>query len=732
MGKKSRQKSAFPTEQVVVSAVIFLAALFVRMLHLYAIDALPTFRYLTFDSFHFNAIAGSILQGQTLEHEAIFKAPLYSLLLVELYSFLSNSLFQVLAAQCVIGSFSAVMIYLIAGHLYPSKIARTAGAVAALFGTLIYFDAEILPATATVFLLLVTLYLLIRFDGSKRILYLAGAGISLALAAATTPESIIFLPFAIWWLIKGAPVKRRSNLVNIAVFVAALIVATLPFAVRGNSLGGEKVPYLTDLSVRFAIANQDSASGRSFILPNSVKELGQSYVNAIDAANRTNGREVSRDGMGAFWLSYGMGVVLSSPIQWIKLEFIKLIHLISGYEISTDKPIYYFAGKSFPLKVLLWDRVVAFPMGIVLPLAVIALFASGVGSQRKHRLLLFFAISMVIAVLLFDVFAHQRILIAPAVIIWAAVGFWALVDLYQKEEFRKFYSYLLIFVIAAIVSNGAASILGISKKVNEEFEGRMFTANALLTAGRFDEAEQLYQEASRLEPRSPRPFVNMATIDIRQAQDSLAILNFERAVGLDPADPRPLRGVASVLKRRQRIGDLNTFLVRVIEQYPKENWAYREYAELHIRLKEFTQAADIYERAFAADSTNFDAIFSKAETYLLADMRQEAESEFKRYLEYMPSSVDARANLGQVYARQRRIDEAKREFEYVRSLQPRNPAVYFNLASLYYQIDELNRAKSYLDTASALDRSFPGLDDLSRMIDSVRTIKSGTSTTSLN
>ncbi len=372
-----------------------------------------------------------------------------------------------------------------------------------------------------------------------------------------------------------------------------------------------------------------------------------------------------------------------------------------------------------PLQILLFDRFIAFPFGLILPLALMAPLAAR-GFQRRQGLLIGAATGLVVVSLFFNAFAFQRILFVPFVIIWAAAGFWGLVALYQKQEFRRFYVWLPALLVAIIVVNGLGKIPGLVPTTDSEFEGKMYVANALLTANRLDDAKSNYEAALRLEPRSPRAYNSLANIYSQQGNDSLAMVFYNRAMGVEPSDDRPLRSIASILKRRQKIGELNNLLVGAMRNFPKANWAYREYALLHIRLEEFTQAADIYERSFAADSTDFESIFLKGETYLMADMRQEAETEFLRYLQYAPNSVPARANLGQVYARQRRIDEARREFEYVREQQPGNPATYFNLASLHYQTNDYARATSYLDTATAIDRSFPGLEEMRSMIDSAR------------
>ena len=719
MAKRIQETAITTKDRIIGSAFVIVVALALRLIYLNAVDSMPTFGYLTFDLLHFHNLADAIFQDGRIGHEAVFKAPLYSLVLSQIYGIGSNPIFQMLVFQCILGSLSAVLVYLISTHYYSQRLSMTAGMIAALYGTLIYFDTELLPVSLTVFLILAAIYLLLQYEQSRKIAIIAGAGVALALAGAATPETLILVPVAGWWIYREGAGKEKFRVRHSLLLLLTVVLVNVPFAIRNHSFGGETIPYVTDIGVRLAIANQAGADGRAFALPNGIRESGQSYVNAIEATNRTRGSELAPAEMGGFWISRAVGFIANHPIDWITLELRKLAGFISGYEISTDRPIYFVAGERMPLRVLLFDKFISIPFGLILPLALLAPLAAG-NPHRRQKLLIMSTIALLAVSMLFNAFAYQRILLVPFVIIWAAAGFWGLVALYQKQEFRRFYTWLPALLVAIIVVNGIAKIPGLVPTIDSEFEGKMYTANALLSANRLDDAKSDYEAAMRIDPRSPRPYNSIANIYAQRGNDSLATVYYNRAIGVDPADDRPLRSLANILKRRQKLGELNHLLVGVMREFPKANWAYHEYASLHIRLKEFTQAADIYERSFTADSTDFESIFLKGETYLMADMRQEAEAEFLRYLQYSPNSVPARANLGQVYARQQRIAEAHREFGYVREQQPNNPAAYFNLASLFYQTNDPARAASYLDTAAAMDSSFPGLEEMRKLIDSAR------------
>lgn len=700
-------------------AIIGVVALALRLVHLYAAAASPIFGYLTFDSIYYHTIAQYMAAGEQLGHEGVFKAPLYGMLIALNYGIFGINIFSTLFLQNILGTISCLLVYAIGRSIFPRRIALTAGLLAAACGTMIYFDSEVLPVSLTITFLLLSLWLLLMYGGSRNIFYLIGSALACSIGTYLLPEILLLIPAAMYWLVRQrdpGPVSR----VHLLVFAAIVVLSLVPLQIRNQSIGRETIPLVTDVGLRLAVANSPTSTGRDLTLPNSDEEFGESYLSAVEAANRTNGREVPLENFGGFWFGQALKYIFGNPIDWAKLELRKLGLLLSGYEIALDKPIYFFAEQSPVLRWLLWEGMLSFPLGLLMPLALLTFF-TGRGWTSGERLVLLSAIAWVVAVLVFSPFSHQRLPLVPLVIILAAAGFWGLVGFLRNGDYRRFYRNLAVFAVGLVVVNGVIYIANPDVRVNSKLEGHLFTANALLTAGQPQEAQLEFEQALRQDSRSPRPYSGIAGILLRQGSDSLAVLNYMRAAGLAPEDDRPYKGVVSSLKRRQKVTELNQTLVEVIRLFPKARWAYVEYADLHMRLKEYTQAADIYEEAFQADSTYFDAIFRRAECYLLGDMRQEAEVEFKRFLEYIPSSIEAHANLGQVYARQRRLDLAQEQFEFVRRIQPYNPASYFNLSSLALQRNEFDRSHAYLDTARMLNPQFPGLDLMHRMIDSLRT-----------
>src|SRR5690606_26747166 len=136
----------------------------------------------------------------------------------------------------------------------------------------------------------------------------------------------------------------------------------------------------------------------------------------------------------------------------------------------------------------------------------------------------------------------------PAVIIWAAAGFWGMITLIRTGDFRRFYRNLAVVVIAFAAVNGIIYAFDTRVKINSELEGRIYTGNAYLTANVMEPARREFEAAAKADPRSPRPHSGLASVYMRIGNDSLAVASAYRAAGLAPSDDRPYRFLVNSYK----------------------------------------------------------------------------------------------------------------------------------------------------------------------------------------
>ncbi|GEM_PF-1845491 len=704
--------------------IIFAVAFLPRWLHLLSLQASALYNYLPPDALANFQIASKLASGQAIGDAILFRAPLYPYLLAIYYWIFGQGLAMPLFLQSLLGAFGCVMVYAIARRYYVNKIAVTAGLIAALCGPLIFFGGELLPFTLALTLNLIAIWLLTVYEEERKRSRLLVVGLLLGLSVAAHPATLLFAVVVLLWLHQRLSHSRQEWIRQAVPFAVGILIVLLPVAVHNAAAGGEAIVFKTYAGANFAAGNNPQADGGKPVLPGTLGDTQPGTEVPLALASQQTGRQLTATEAGSYWLGQGFKYIFTQPLSWIGLELRKIAYLVTGYEIPKDRQIYFFAKRSNVLQFLLWEKLIAFPFGIMLPLTLPALAVGSVlRRNRRQCLLIGYALSYVAVMLLFTVTSRYRAMLLPIVAIWSAAGFWTLVRLYREGDFSRFYKWLGISFAVLVVGNGIAYIPGLSPRADADFEGFMFTGSAYYSMGKYPEAERDFYRAATLNPRSSEVFTNLGNVCTRQSKDSLAVDYYRRAIAVDPNDDRPKRAAAENYRRRDRIKDLADLAVTEIKKNPNAAWAYNEYAWVHSRLEEYPLAADIYEKAFAADTTDPTPIFLKAGCYLNADMRMEAAAEYQRYLKYVPNSVEARANLAQVYARQNRLDQALEQFQAVAKMQPDNPAGYFNLASTYLQLGDFGKAEELLNKTASMDPNFPGIADVRKMITEERAAK---------
>jgi tetratricopeptide (TPR) repeat protein len=725
MTKTASTRKDDKSSQTIWALVIFAVAFIVRLVYLFDIHLSPLFNYLTLDPLYYHQLAQKIAVGQIAGNEVFFKAPLYPYFLGLIYAIFGDSTFTPRVFQSLFGSVSCALTYLIARRFYPNKIAVTAGFVAAFYGMLIFYDNELLLPAVTLVLNLLALWLLFKYEDRRSGRLLFASGFLLGLSSIARPDVLIFVPVALFWLYKFIIHNRQVWWRHSLIYILGIVVLIVPVAIRNYVVGGEVVVFGTYGGLNFAIGNNERSDGRTAVLPGTSPEFWQGYYDAVNIANEQSRKSLTPGEVGDFWLRQGIKYIFSHPIDWIGLELRKLVYMVSGYEISNNKHIYFFAGRSSVLKPLLWDKIISFPFGLILPLALLAPLSSP-GWRRRQFLLYGYVVSYTLAIIIFFVTARYRLAIVPILIIWGSAGFWGLLQLYRSGQSSRFYRWGGVLVAGLLICNGLSYIPALSPRMTSDYEGYLFSGTAYYSAGKYADAEKEFSTAVSLNPRSSRAFNNLANACARLGKDDEAIKYLERSLSFDPNYELPKKGLAALYLKKKNVSELSTLLADVIKKNPRASWALHKFGELQTLLNDYQSAADFYERAYQADTSNVRAVFLKGECYLRLDSIGDAEREFLRYLQLVPGSIEAHANLGQVYARQSRFDQALQQFTMVANSQSTNPASYFNLASLYSQMKQFDKADEMLNKAASLDPTFPQLSTLREMIAAERAQQSGT------
>lgn len=244
--------------RLLLAAAIFVVALGVRSL--YAVDLAPVMYSRsqpgTRMAGRYDEVAVSILRGEGILFPAhpdpadtgrLARPPGYSLFLSALYATLGRSFFAAQLVQNLVGSASAVLLFLLGGRLLGWRVGAVAGLLAALSPHLAYTSNMVLADALCPLPLLLAALLLARVepkrgDASRLGLATSGlAGVLIGAAAWLRPNVMLLAPFlAVLLALCLAP--RRKALARGAVMVLASVAAISPITIRNYVVYREFVP----------------------------------------------------------------------------------------------------------------------------------------------------------------------------------------------------------------------------------------------------------------------------------------------------------------------------------------------------------------------------------------------------------------------------------------------------------------------------------------------------------
>ena len=464
--------------------VVFAAALLVRLVY-FALNLAtnPALDFPILDSLFHHQWALAIVAG-TPDEEAFFRGPLYPYLLSGVYRLNGGAIAGALLVQHFLGALSCVVIYLLSREFFSRVVALTAGGLAAFYWTFVFFEGELLIVTLFVFLVAVSLWLLAVAARTGRMPAIAGAGVALGLAALARPSILVFYP-AVPFVLSRATGGRRWRHAAVVLGIAAIVIA--PAMIRNYAVARAVVPIATSGGVNFYIGNNETADGRTAIVPGTAAPWMGGNEEAVAIAERGAGRRLSATGVSRYYFGEGWRWVTSHPVGALLLWTKKLILFWEGPERSNEKFMYFFWRRAGIGKV---------PMPgfwLVAPLA-LAGMALLWRRRRDLRLLYLFSATYMLGVLVFFVNARLRLPVVPVLIIFAA---WTLCTLFvtlKARRYRAALAPLALTLIAGLAVN--ASYASFHRDRGTHHAISWYTiGSAYLQKGQRDDAVAAYSRA---------------------------------------------------------------------------------------------------------------------------------------------------------------------------------------------------------------------------------------------
>lgn len=561
-------------------------ALSVRLLHAHYLARTPFFEGPVIDAAVNRGLAQQLAtQGDT--GAAFYQPPLYAGFLSLLYRAGLQSAWSVAFVQALLGAATCALLVQLGRRLASGpESARWVGLVtgfaAALYGPFVLFDLELLPPCVVQPLLVTALLLALRRGplGVKD----AWLGSLLGLATTGWTLSALFLPICLS--------LRARHVANARAFLTALTLsaALLPLAVTARynaSHGAPGVVVSYNFGINLWLGNNPRWRDTWRARP------GAEFEPEIERPDRhgvTTPAERSR-----YFAERAWDDAKRRPLAGVTRTAEKLYYVFAGREIRRDQDVQLLRDASPVLRVLLWEHGLAFPFGLVAPLALLALWRRR--AETEARLLAGGVAVYGLALALFFVSSRYRL---PLVLVLLPLA----VD--QARELWRSRGAALrpaLALASGVVLGSWPSdfIAGFSASAAER---GLLEASAWRNQHRLDRAESLATALGRRFPSDPNVLMMLAELRAGAGSCREAVPLLNRILDLAPRTASPRLLLADCYEALGDVSGAQRQLANALALHPYHPVALRRASLLLWRQQRSREARLLAARFLASGYTD--------------------------------------------------------------------------------------------------------------------------------
>ena len=191
-----------------------------------------------------------------VQHEGMWKMPIYPAFVGVLYKLLGPHYDRVLLVQTLVGPLTITLSWLLARRLFGTRVAFATAAVVAICPFAWQFEVRLLAESlVTPLTLLFMIVLLERKPTARRAVLV---GVVCGVVILTRPSAVYLLPVIAAAFLVGAGARRGLVLTAGAMLVAALVVS--PWTIRNHAVSGAWVPLSTQDITPYGTFNDEAAN----------------------------------------------------------------------------------------------------------------------------------------------------------------------------------------------------------------------------------------------------------------------------------------------------------------------------------------------------------------------------------------------------------------------------------------------------------------------------------------
>jgi tetratricopeptide (TPR) repeat protein len=243
-------------------------------------------------------------------------------------------------------------------------------------------------------------------------------------------------------------------------------------------------------------------------------------------------------------------------------------------------------------------------------------------------------------------------------------------------------------------------------KAYQEARSWFMKAEAMIGTPKENSEEQaaLFRKVIEIKPDFIEAHFNLGLIYSSQKKPQEAAGSFETVRKLNADFEGIYQLLASSYRELGRNEDAIAALQEGLKRQPKNLQLLRPLAFLQLHGKDELSALPTFQAILELDAKDTDARTNLGILYQRQNRWEEAGQSYKAVLEVEPGNFTARFNLALILVRQKKIDDAAVEMEMANSLSPGNAEVLERLGDIYSYQNHYDKAATSYKAAAAKEQ----------------------------
>jgi len=529
-------------------AFVLPGALLLRTFYLLQTLSIPLYKdFLLLDSEQYKAMGEKIAGGDWIAGtEAYSLAPLYSYFLAALQSLVGTGNVNVFITQQGLGLLSILLTGLIARACFGARAAIAASALIALYAPMALLELKLMASSLALILSLASILLLLRARERRSLVFSLLAGLVLGLTCLARPNTLLFCPFAAFWLMwdgkAWSEAGRRlewGRVPSVVLLTLGVLLAISPVTLRNYHLEKELILISSQGGIAFYQANNERSQGTYTKPPGFTGNAASQSSEEKTLAEKEMGHELTRKEVSRFWFGKGLDFISHNPGKALGLVGKKCIRWLGSQELSTEYVLLIERRMTWTL----W--LMPIPFGLLLALAVAGLRRSG-GGDARHALLYLFIFSNFFSMLIFFVSSRYRL---PAVPILCAIAGAGLMEIFARYQNPRTKDKLLSWAIPCLAVL-LLSIIPWHKGYKTQAYNQYYNlGNSYYDRGRYGQAADYYRTALEELDWKWQLHYNLGNTYRRLEDWDNAVIQYGRVVEIKPGFARAKQRLEAAKKK---------------------------------------------------------------------------------------------------------------------------------------------------------------------------------------